>query len=250
MLAKLTLQLKNMTSKKVSLSMSSLFHGALMELVGEESAAWLHHRHVNPYSQYIQYKDDCIWWTIQTMSTEAYEKIILPLLQEEIQEIEISYHEMKFQIQDKQLSQITQNDFLRKQYFCNYDHLFTIRFLTPTAFKSNGKYQNYPTIRWIIQSLMNKHDSLESENEIFDFEVLEKLEEDCSIIKYNLRSTMFSLEGIRVPSFMGSITILVKSGQSVVNLINYLLMLGKYSGVGIKSSIGMGAIDVEHKERR
>lgn len=96
---------------------------------------------------------------------------------------------------------------------------------------------------------MKKHDAICSDNEVYDDEVLALLEEKTFITQYNLRSTIFYLEGVKIPAFLGKITILVKSSQSLVNLVNYLLMLGEYTGVGIKSSIGMGAISVEHKER-
>ena len=109
---------------------------------------------------------------------------------------------------------------------------------------------NYPSIRWIFQSLMNKHDFVDGENQLYDEEVLETLEQKCYISQYRLRSTFFSIEGVRIPSFLGSITICVKGNQSIVNLVNYLLMFGEYSGVGIKASMGMGAIQIEHKERK
>lgn len=249
MLSKLVLSLKADADKNISMSMSSTFQGVLMEIVGEQTAAWLHESQINPYSQYIQYNADKIQWNILTSTAEAYERIIKLFMQEKVSVIEVKYSDIKFEILDKKLEQISMKNFMKRQYFSDYSHFFTINFLTPTAFKSEGNYKNYPTMHWIFRSLMKKHDAICKDSEVFDSDVLAMLEENTFITKYNLRSTVFYLEGVKIPAFLGKITILVKSSQSLVNLVNYLLMLGEYTGVGIKSSIGMGAISIEHKER-
>lgn len=249
MLAKLVLSLKADSDKKISMSMSSAFQGVLMEVVGSKTAAWLHENQINPYSQYIQYKDNNIWWNILTATKEAFEKVIKPFMEDDVSVINVKYSDMKFEIIGKKMEQISMKSFMKQQYFSDYGHFFTINFLSPTSFKSDGNYKNYPTIHWIFRSLMKKHDAICSDNEVYDDEVLALLEGKTFITQYNLRSTIFYLEGVKIPAFLGKITILVKSSQSLVNLVNYLLMLGEYTGVGIKSSIGMGAISVEHKER-
>lgn len=250
MFSQLTLVLKNNTTKKITMGISSVFHGALMELVGSDTAAWMHQGQMNSYAQYIQYDEDTIWWYISTTTEESYQKIICPILQSSDSELYLSYHDLSLEIIEKKVSSIKQEVFLQNQYFCDYDRYFTIHFITPASFKSNGKYMNYPTLRWIFQSLMHKHDFAAEKNRIFDGEVLDSLEENCSVSAYKLRSTYFYLEGMKIYSFMGNLTICVKGNQSIVNLVNYLLMFGTYSGVGMKSSIGMGAITVDHRERK
>lgn len=249
MLSRLSLLLENEHTKKVTISMSSVFHGILMEIVGEETAAWLHGNPVNPYSQYIQYEEHTLRWTILTTTEEAKKRIIDPFMQETISQVYLSYHDITLKITDKHCSIMEKDCFLQQQYFTNFDRYFTIRFLSPASFKSKGSYRNYPTLHWIFQSLMHRHDYVDEENRIFDADVLETLEQRCHISNYRLRSACFSLEGVKIPSFLGSITICVRGNQSLVNLVNYLLMFGEYTGVGIKTSMGMGAVQVEHKER-
>lgn len=84
MLAKLVLSLKSGSDKKISMSMSSAFQGVLMEVVGSKTAAWLHENQINPYSQYIQYKDNNIWWNILTATKEAFEKVIKPFMEDDM----------------------------------------------------------------------------------------------------------------------------------------------------------------------
>ena len=250
MLAKITLKLKSKDEKKITVNMSSVFQGILMELLDEDYVAKLHIDQRHPYSQHIKSEDNIIYWTVTSLNKEAYEKIILRLLTSELTQIYSKYHDITLEIQDKKLECIEEQEFLQKQYFKDFARTFDVTFLTPVSFKSNGRYMNYPTVRWLFQSLMNKHDCAEEVNKIFDEDVLQIIEEQVSIVQYKLRSTTFYLEGMKIPSFIGNIRLHAKCNQSIVNLINYLLKYGEYSGVGIKCAIGMGAISVESKERK
>ena len=71
-----------------------------------------------------------------------------------------------------------------------------------------------------------------------------------SIIKYNLKSTSFHLEGTRIPSFVGWIVIRNDGPQTMGNFIKLLLRFGKFSGVGIKTGIGMGALQLIDREEK
>lgn len=250
MLSRLCLSLENETDKRITWNMSSVFHGVLMEILGGETASWMHEGQINPYTQYIQYDGKSVQWILSTMTAEAHQRILMPLMNASASHIYLSYHDISLKVIAKKLILLEKNEFLQSQYFRDYERYFTIQFITPVSFKSKGRYMNYPSIRWIFQSLMNKHDFVDGENQLYDEEVLETLEQKCYISQYRLRSTFFSIEGVRIPSFLGSITICVKGNQSIVNLVNYLLMFGEYSGVGIKASMGMGAIQIEHKERK
>ena len=76
-------------------------------------------------------------------------------------------------------------------------------------------------------------------------ETLEHIEKYVAITKYRLRSTNFSLEGVRIPGFVGSITFRVKGPQQLVNLIKMLAVFGQYASVGIKTALGMGRVEIE-----
>ena len=75
-----------------------------------------------------------------------------------------------------------------------------------------------------------------------DEDALAELTEHARIIRYRLNSTFFSLEGVRIPSFLGTITIKITGTATMKRFAQMLLRFGEYSGVGIKTSIGMGAI--------
>ena len=153
---------------------------------------------------------------------------------------------MKLKILDKKLIQVSENELMDKYYFGESKRFIKINFITPTSFKSNGNYQIYPNLRWIYQSIMRKHDEASNEIVVFSDDVLEDLVNYSEIVSYNLKSTNFQLEGVKVPSFKGRITIKVKGPQMMVNLVNFMIAYAEFSGIGIKTSVGMGSIKFEN----
>lgn len=249
LIATMKIIMKNNSSKKISVRMSSVFHGAMMDLISENTADWLHEGGINPYSQYIYIQEDVIFWNIMTVNREAYEKIIKVLADKELKKIHLTHSDISLEVIRQEIKKVSKSEFMNQYYFKNHDRYFCIRFITPTAFKSKGKYMNYPTVHWILQSLINKHDQTDEKNQIYEPEVLELLEEHVEICRYRLQSTLFHLEGVRIPSFVGEVTMRIKGQQSLANLLCYLLKYGEYTGIGIKSALGMGAAKVECKEK-
>lgn len=211
-----------------------------MELISYESAAKLHSGARQPYSQYVVTEDDKLFWNIQTLTLDAYEQIIIPLLDEDVQSVYLRHKDIELSIINKTINQITYNDLRQNKYFTDGNRYLTIQFLSPTAFKSKGEYVFYPSVHFLFQSLMMKYDATSDDAELFVDDIMEYFEENIKIIRYKLRSYDFHLEGAKVPAFLGEITLKINGPQSLVNLADYLLAYGEYSGVGIKCGIGMG----------
>ena len=77
---------------------------------------------------------------------------------------------------------------------------------------------------------------------MIDADTLEQLYTNAQIVRYDLKSVSFSLEGVKIPSFIGKITIKMNGTQTMANFARMLLEFGTYSGVGIKTSLGMGCM--------
>ena len=50
------------------------------------------------------------------------------------------------------------------------------------------------------------------------------------------------MEGITIPAYKGNITVKMKGNDTISRYARLLFSFGEYSGVGIKSAIGMGAM--------
>lgn len=122
---------------------------------------------------------------------------------------------------------------------------FSIRFLTPTTFKSSGDYLIFPTTRLIFQSLMQKYSRLYPDVSSFDPDLLDYLTEHSRITRYRLQTHYFSVHKNKIPAFRGSLTIKVTGASTLRAFTQMLFAFGEFSGVGAKTSMGMGGIEIE-----
>ena len=99
-----------------------------------------------------------------------------------------------------------------------------------------------PDVRYIFQSLMNKYSASSDELEMYDEETLEQLAGNSSIVRYRLQSVFFPLEGVKIPSFKGELTMRVGGSETMARYARLLAGFGEYSGIGIKTAMGMGGI--------
>lgn len=225
---------------------ASLFQGALMEMINPKYASRLHVTGLHPYSQHIVTCGSAAEWTICTLTEEAKENIIMPLLSDSFEEVHLTHGDLTLSVFSKNL-ETTSISSLAKKYMIYSDggKNFRIRFITPTSFKSNGNYLLFPDIKHIFFSLMSRYDSFSETTAVYSDEVMEQFEENMFISGYKLRSVRFPMEGVKIPSFVGEIYITVKGPQQLANLAKMLVKYGEYSGIGIKTGMGMGAIQLE-----
>ena len=125
----------------------------------------------------------------------------------------------------------------------------TMRLLTPTAFKSGGAYQLLPTQRLVIQSLIQKWngcfgDVCPIEDEGGGVDVLA---EGLRYRSLRLDSEVYPMKHTRIPGAIGSIGIDDRLEGVHRQLINALLTFGTFSGLGIKTALGMGGMTISLK---
>lgn len=235
--------------QRLSYNISSIMQGVLMERTSPDYGEVLHQSKLKPYSQFAFNTDGVLQWTVNTLDDVAFEQLIQPILQDDYQSVFLRQKQLELKITKKELKELTFESLLADTFFGDCSRYITIRFKTPTAFKNDGRYQFYPTVWHVFKSLANKFDASAIGTEIAYQQTLEDIEEHVQIIRYNLRSTVFYLESVKIPSFVGTVTFKVNGPQQLVNLINLLARFGEYSGVGIKAAMGMGAIEIiERKE--
>ena len=226
-------------------NLASVFHGVMMEKIDSDYAERLHLSRTHPYSQYITGENNRIIWRINTLDKEASEKITEILAGDDFTEAYIKYRDLSLKVSSKEISETSSGELLNKYYLGEKSSRYiTIKFLTPTAFKSGGKYMIFPTSKHILNNLAARYDSFAEETTISDDRLSEYISECTDIVEYNLRSVKFSLEGITVPSFIGTVCIRLSGSREFICLMNMLLAYGEYSGTGIKTSLGMGAYKI------
>ena len=228
-------------------SLASVFHGILMENIDTAYADYLHISQIHPYSQYITGENGCVVWSINTLDTKSADKIINALSSEKFMLADIKSKEIQLNVVSKELLSQSYTDLLNDYYLDEKSARYiTIKFLTPTAFKSKDRYVIFPSSKLILNSLINRYDSFSGDSTIADVHLFDYIENQTEIVEYNLKSVKFSLEGITIPSFVGTLKLRFSGNKEFICLMNMLMRYGEYSGVGIKTSLGMGAYKIIH----
>ena len=243
------MELKLSCEGEIVYQMVSLFHGVLMEQLPEDYANQLHISQLHPYVQHLEYRDGEWYWIVCALNKKAVQIILRDTLAN-LEQIKIKKRDLEVHIVAKKYSEISYKELMDQFYNEDCSSYISVHFLAPTAFRSHGKYIFYPDIRCIFQSLMNKYDAAVEQETMVDKDTLEQLCENTEIIRYDLKSVSFSMEGVKIPSFIGKITIKMRGSQTMTNFANMLFRFGEYSGVGIKTSLGMGSIKILQERRR
>ena len=151
MYAELQMELE---TKEINYRQSSNLQGVIMENISPEYAARLHGNQLNPYSQCITRENNSTIWTIKTLNEEAYENIIMPL--SECTDIFLRKKGLSISVCNKRMHLKNDNELITEFYEKKCPKYLEIKFQTPTAFKSDGKYVIYPDLGLIYASLMRK----------------------------------------------------------------------------------------------
>lgn len=207
-----------------SYSWGYALYSAFLDQLREEESNRVHEEVF--FNQYVTPKE----WVVSTEGDFIFQK-----------EYFLHKYNKKIQLGEMTVTEVTEQEladkFLVKEPF---QKRVRLRFLTPTTFKQNGDYVLFPTKDLIMQSLTNKW------NEWAQKFVLEDVVWDnCKISRYDLKSVNYNLKGAKIPGFIGYVDLAFWGSESMIRLGNMICEFGNYSGVGIKSTLGMGGTKIE-----
>ena len=118
-----------------------------------------------------------------------------------------------------------------------------LRFVTPTSFRMAGSRLNMPLPwpRLVFQSLANKWNKFSPIAVDVNWEVFDK---HVSIARHRLRTQMIDFGRYRQVGFLGECCYIVdqQSGKDLLQKIHTLAEFAVYSGVGAKTTMGMGQV--------
>lgn len=249
-LAECKLRLSGISTTDYVYNKGSLLQGVLYEMIDSAYVEELHEQGMKPYSQSIIKENDCIIWSVRTLSGEAYEKIIETIVSDKFERFRLKHNDADVTILNKKIIKIEINSLFQNFYSEDSSRNFVIEFRSPTSFKKDGRYHFYPEIYNIYQSLMSRFDLVSASRGMFSQDTLGQLTSNTEITGYNIKSVRYSLESIGIPAFIGRIYIHINGPQTMVNFARLLFEFGNYSGVGIKTALGMGYIHVEERRKK
>ena len=232
-------------------SAGSLLQGALMELLDSDLAASLHAPGLRPYSQYLFYRGSSLVWRVAALNEAAAQSILDPLLSERFTRITLRDKEATLTVAAKRVLYNTTYENLTDQFFLadQLPRRVILRFVTPASFRSHEKYMIYPSVEHILQNLYNRWNQFANRFSMADPDVLEHMAAHLRISGYRLEMAPFSLEGVRIPAFQGSLELSLAGPDALVRVTLLLLAYSEFAGIGIKTAIGMGGSTIAVKQR-
>ena len=243
MFSKLKLEISSL--EPITYQKASAFQGVLFEYVDREYVDMLHTHNLHPYSQYLLSENGKIYWVINTLNEESYEKIIRVLLSDDFTNFSLKSGNVDVTVINKEVETVAKSNLIYELNNVHSERYFDIRMISPMTFKQKGIYICYPDIRLIFQSIMNKYSAISEDMIMFDEDTLNQITDSSIITKYNLRSTVFSMESITIPGAIGNMRIKVNGPEVMARYVRLLFRFSEYSGIGAKTGLGMGAVNVD-----
>ena len=223
------------------------FYSVLCEKMPPSAAELLHSQEITPLRQNIVAapKNGELVWALDVFD-DALATALAPVLLQ-LREVKIDKAAEKFEVlEQKEPCKIEIADLLKEAATEGENRLFRFCFKTTTGFKSDGQYVLYPTAELILKSLVQRWNVLFPMYPLQDDDALRMMVNGLRIVRYDLRSSSYAMKGLHIPGFWGEVTIKSTLPAPLLELWKLLVAFAPYSGVGIKTALGMGAVAVEN----
>lgn len=227
-----------------SSSWGSLFHAAFLELLPSSVVGQLHQQSLKPWSQYLYKEKEEIVWVVTALNDDMgvlLETVLLNHLPQSWvlrqKNVQVTLKN-EAKIETKTVQQISEYHFCTEQLCRRY----LLRFVTPTTFKTEGSHVLFPTTDLLMNSLLQRWDAFSDDLSIGDDSVREHLKTHVQIRNYRLSSASFSVDNAWIKGFQGTLDLYISGPDALVRLAGLLLEYARFSGVGVKTALGMGGV--------
>ncbi|MBD5098389.1 MAG: CRISPR system precrRNA processing endoribonuclease RAMP protein Cas6 [Clostridiales bacterium] len=216
-------------------------YAAMLERLPREFGQRAHEDGPSPVSQFVCLRDGALYWSVTLLGEEA-EALAGPVLEASgpffLQKDRVALTpslEVRESIADA-------DELFRRGGLGGRIHRLDV--CTAAAFKSRGQYLSLPTPRLILQSLMKKWNGCFPDCPIVDEDGqgMEAMAEGLTLREFCLRDAAYSLKGRPIPGFRGTLTLENRLSGFHRELADALLVFSGFSGVGIKTTLGMGGV--------
>lgn len=251
MLKQLKLSFEKPVGKTPNYFWAYNMYSSLLEKIDDQYINHLHEKGLKPISQYLVFpkRKEIFSWRINLIGKESMQHF-LPVLQN-VASYYIDNHKTELTPLEKKVEKtFTEKTFIKKYLVDDpFSNMITISIQTPCSFKSKEEYIIYPSIELIVKSAIQKWNSFAEELIIEDEKTIFRLMDAARIVSYKLESFKYHVKSVRIPSFLGEITLSVRGCEETVRLFNMLMNYLEFSGMGIKSALGMGGVLINNNTR-
>ncbi len=243
MITQITFTLKR-SSASPSAALAYPLYAWLISHLSAEEGERLHEQGIHPVSQFVWYDSvkKCERWTINLLNEEIAESLKPVLIQAEKAEL----HQQMVLLTERNVVQIASaQEILQRSRQMPESHRYALRFLSPTSFKQNERYVIFPQEGLILQSLTNRWNACFPEITLDDPDAMQAILHGLHITDYRLQTVRHPLKQTRIPAFVGQVVLDTHLPAPLQEVVRMLLCFAPYAGLGIKTSLGMGGLQIE-----
>lgn len=244
MIKQYTLTLEYDNPQKASVHWGYQFYSMLMEYLPTDVVEQFHEQNLTPISQHIKPLDSGkLKWIISLLGNDI-QKIVNTI--ENLETLTMKTKGITFIVVDKICNiEVSDKEFVELAKLENYErNIYKLRFVTPSSFKVDGSYAIFPSPEHIIYSLINRWNSFSETIEIKDEYALKEIIGKTKIISYKLKTATYSMKQQKIQGFIGEVVLQGRLPVPLLEILNLLIEFSTYSGIGIKTALGMGAIEI------
>lgn len=210
--------------------------GAIMKTISTEYAEKLHISGYHPYSVYVFPYGSGFVIRVSSLNNEA-EEIIRRIYR--LSEIRIYGADEPMIITDKKpyapvSAENLGNEFSGKG--CR------IEFVTPAMIKTGGRPTARPDIAAYFYSVIQKYN--EFENACLNYNEFFEAWNSSDMTDYEFKSSKYNVSGHLFPGMTGFCDIVFPKNEKQKNLLSRVISYAAFCGVGGKTGMGMGGINV------
>lgn len=234
------------TEKIIAFKYAYAIYAWLLEQLPKEVGDAFHATGETPITQAIWYcspKEKNIW-AVNLLSGDTAE--LLEAFLDQVPKIELHTLSINLTLLEKRKFE-TPEQFLQSVRSSKQEgNRIGLRCWTPTAFKQKGRYTIFPSIDLILQSLIVKWNLCFPEYPLDDPDAIAMMKEKLMIVDYTLKTTRFPMKGAKIPGFYGNLIIESRLPEPLEDLWQLLTAFSSYAGLGIKTTLGMGAVEKQN----
>ena len=233
-------------------SIGSVLHGVIMESIDGDYAGQLHEYTIRPYSQYIYFDKtaQAFIWKIAGVTREAVERLVnvvygLP------DTIYLTQKAGNLHIIGRRIVEMTTYRELLDRFLGSESDYKGVEFTftSPTSFKVDGQYTIYPETFRMYRYVLKRWNSFSPCETMDSPDLSTAIESGTSVRHYQLHLQRFGIERIAINGFKGSYTLQFKQKLILRKVLALLSYYAQFTGLGIKTALGMGGVSVQLEER-
>lgn len=245
MIRTLEIKLAAPEGERLPQSACSLLHGVLMQNIDSTYADLLHQQSLRPYSQYLYFDKERngLYWRLTALDELADNELLgaayaLPGA------VFLQQKQMEIKLVSKTFLPATSYAAIAEKCFAHplsgrYLHF---DFVTSTSFKSDGQYAIYPQQLLLFKSLVRRWNTFADKERLDAQGLVQNLAAETFVAAYRLSLQPYSVDGVRISAFRGNYVLGLKNNIMSNRIIAMLGEYSNYSGIGIKTALGMGAV--------